>query len=129
MNADDTFTWTTDDVAQSKGWKLCAILNDALPSTTTDTTTIITVPGSTTTDITTIITVPSSTTTVAATTTITAGSSSTTASQATSTEEDDDNTGLIVGLSVGGVAILVVVGIIVKYSMKGGSGKAGYRLL
>ena len=129
MNADDNFTWITDNVAQSTGWKLCAILNDALPSTTTDTATIITVPSSTTTDTTTIITVPSSTTTVAATTTITAGSSSTTASQATSTEEDDDDTGLIVGLSVGGVAILVVVGIIVKYSMKGGSGKAGYRLL
>ena len=71
---------------------------------------------------------PSGTTTAAATT-ITAGSSSTTASQATSTEEDDDDTGLIVGLAVGGAAILVVVGIIVKHSMKGGSGTSGYILL
>lgn len=54
---------------------------------------------------------------------------STTTTATPITEEDDDDTGLIVGLSVGGVAILVVVGIIVKYSMKGGSGKAGYRLL
>jgi len=37
-------------------------------------------------------------------------------------EEEDDDTGLIVGLAVGGAAILVVVGIIVKHSMKSTSG-------